>query len=107
MSRSFRALEIASFTHSGIYAALLAAALGVGPLQDLKPLLGWSHGLMWIGMSILCLLALRGRVVGLRLAVAVVVIGGIGPFVGSFEFLREARLRKAELGQRSPAVAEL
>jgi hypothetical protein len=28
-----------------------------------------------------------------RLAVAVVVIGGIGPFVGSYEFVQETRRR--------------
>jgi hypothetical protein len=46
-------------------------------------------------MCILCLAALRARVISLRLAVAVTVIGAVGPFVGSFEFVREERPSRA------------
>ena len=53
--------------------------------------LGLSHGLLWIFMSLVCLAAARLRVVSLRLAVAVAVLGGIGPFFGSYEFIREGR----------------
>ena len=41
----------------------------------------------------LALTALRMRIISMRLAVAVAVIGGIGPFVGSIEFVREERRR--------------
>jgi hypothetical protein len=44
-------------------------------------------------MSLVCIAAARLRVVSLRLAVAVAVLGGIGPFFGSYEFVREQRLR--------------
>ena len=37
----------------------------------------------------------RLRIVSLRLAVAVAVLGGIGPFFGSYEFVREERGQKA------------
>jgi hypothetical protein len=40
-------------------------------------------------MSLACLYAVRTRVIPLRLGVAVAVIGAIGPFVGSYEFVRE------------------
>ena len=46
-------------------------------------------------MSLACLYAARARIISVRLAVAVVVIGGIGPFVGSIEFVREQRARAA------------
>ena len=52
---------------------------------------GLAHGLGWIAMSIACLYAARRRIISLRIAVAVVVIGGIGPFVGSYEFVRAQR----------------
>ena len=48
---------------------------------------------MWIAMSLACLAAARLRIVSLRLAVAVAVLGGIGPFFGSYEFIREGGLR--------------
>jgi hypothetical protein len=104
MSRAFRALELASFVHSGVYLLLLAAAAGLAPLQDAKQALGWTHGCMWIGMSLICLAALRRRILPLRLVVAVVVIGGVGPFVGSYEFVRQAR--KAGLGRAASQPSE-
>jgi len=58
--------------------------------------LGMSHGLLWIFMSLACITAARMRVVSLRLAVAVAVLGGIGPFFGSYEFVREQRQRDTD-----------
>jgi hypothetical protein len=49
-------------------------------------------------MSIACLYAARRRIISVRLAVAVVVIGGIGPFVGSYEFVQEQRRRLQSIG---------
>jgi hypothetical protein len=85
-------LKRASFTHSTIYAVLLTVWLVPG-LHSWEFVFGLAHGIGWIAMSLTCLYAARGRIISLRLAVAVVVIGGIGPFVGSFEFVREERRR--------------
>ena len=46
-------------------------------------------------MSLACIAAARLRIVSLRLAVAVAVLGGIGPFFGSYEFVREQRAASA------------
>ena len=54
-------------------------------------------------MSLACIAAARLRIVSLRLAVAVAVLGGIGPFFGSYEFIREQRPPRALIG----AEAEL
>jgi hypothetical protein len=54
---------------------------------------GFAHGIGWIVMSLAVLAAVRARVIPLRLGVAVAVIGAIGPFVGSYEFVREERQR--------------
>lgn len=90
MTLPFRTLKHLSFTHSAIYAALLTVWLVPG-LHGLEFVFGLSHGLGWIAMCVLMVLALRAREVSLRLAVAVAVVGGIGPFVGSIEFVREER----------------
>lgn len=87
---SFKTLRTLSFTHSAIYVALLAAWLLPG-LAGPTAVLGWAHGLMWIGMSLLCLAAVRQRVIPFRLAVIVVVLGGLGPFAGSAAFAWESR----------------
>ena len=91
---TFARLKAASFTHSTIYATLLTVWLVPG-LHTWEFVFGLAHGLGWIGMSIVCLYAARRRIITVRLAVAVVVIGGIGPFIGSYEFVRARRLRAA------------
>jgi hypothetical protein len=49
-------------------------------------------------MSLACIAAARVRIVSLRLAVAVAVLGGIGPFFGSWEFVREGSRRAGSIG---------
>jgi hypothetical protein len=93
---TFTRLKWTSFTHSCVYTALLVSAFAAGKPEPLTFVLGMTHGLLWIFMSLACITAARLRVVSLRLAVAVAVLGGIGPFFGSYEFIREQR-------QRTPA----
>lgn len=88
-------LKWVSFTHSCIYAALLVCAFAASKPEPLTFALGLSHGLLWIGMSLTCIVCVRWRIVSLKLAVAVAVLGGIGPFFGSYEFVREQRRRAA------------
>ena len=93
---TFKRLKWTSFTHSCVYLGLLACAFIVGKPEPLTFALGLSHGLLWIFMSLACIAAARLRVVSLRLAVAVAVLGGIGPFFGSYEFVREEREQDPE-----------
>ncbi len=99
---AFRTLKWISLFHSCVYLCLLLCAFALGNPQPETFVLGLSHGLLWILMSVLCLAAVRARLVPLRLAVAVTVLGGIGPFFGSYEFLREQRRR--EQRQAPPTV---
>ena len=92
---TFTRLKWTSFTHSCVYTALLVCAFAAGKPQPLTFVLGLTHGLLWITMSLACIAAARLRVVSLRLAVAVAVLGGIGPFFGSYEFIREQRARSS------------
>jgi hypothetical protein len=90
---TFKRLERVSFFHSLVYLALLIVAFGFGNPQPETFILGLTHGLLWIGMSLVCLAAVRLRIIPLRVAVAVAVLGGIAPFFGSAEFIREGRRR--------------
>jgi hypothetical protein len=83
---TFTRLKYLSFAHSAIYLALLIVWLTGGP-DGLKTVLGWGHGIGWIVMSLLCIAAVRLRVIPLWLAVMVAVIGGVGPFAGSIGFV--------------------
>ena len=93
-SLSFGALKHLSFAHSTVYAILLVVWLVPG-LHALEFVFGLAHGLGWIAMCILSLAAVRKRTIPLRVGVAVAVIGAVGPFVGSYEFVREQRRREA------------
>ncbi len=95
MTPAFTRLKWTSFTHSCIYTALLVCAFVAGKPQPATEVLGFTHGILWIVMSLACIAAARLRIVSLRLAVAVAVLGGIGPFFGSYEFMREGRKTKA------------
>ncbi|MHB1537397.1 MAG: hypothetical protein ACYCUM_09200 [Solirubrobacteraceae bacterium] len=93
--RVFVALEATSFVHSCVYLGLLACAFAAGNPQPATFVLGLAHGLLWIFMSLACIAATRARIVPMRLAVAVAVLGGIGPFFGSAEFIRVQRRGEA------------
>jgi hypothetical protein len=95
---TFTRLKWVSFTHSCIYLALLLCAFALRKPEPLTFVLGMTHGLLWIAMSLICIVCARLRVVPLRVAVSVAVLGGIGPFFGSYEFVRAER-------QDVPAVA--
>src|ERR1700712_2974066 len=84
---TFRRLEVASFTHSAVYLALLVCAFVAGNPQPETFILGLAHGLMWIAMSLICIVAARMRIIPFWLAVTVAVLGGLGPFAGSVAFV--------------------
>ena len=92
---TFRRLEAASFTHSAVYAALLVCAFGLGNPEPATFILGLSHGLIWIAMSLVCIAAARAHLIPFWLAVTVAVLGGLGPFAGSLGFVLQARRRRA------------
>jgi len=94
MSPSFQTLKRLSFTHSAIYAVLLIA-WAIPGWHPVEFVFGMAHGLGWFVMCALTLAAVRERVIPLRLGVAVAIIGAVGPFVGSYEFVREERRRSA------------
>jgi hypothetical protein len=88
---TFTRLKWTSFIHSCVYVALLVSAFAAGKPEPLTFILGLTHGVMWIFMSLASMTAARLRIVSLKTAVAVAVLGGVAPFFGSYQFLREAR----------------
>lgn len=90
---SFGLLEAMSFTASAVYAGLLVFWLGP-QVETATLLLGWAHGLLWIALSLLSLLAVRRGTIPFWLGVTVIVIGGVGPFAGTIGFVVEGRRRR-------------
>jgi hypothetical protein len=89
----FSFLRGLSFANSAAFAALLWVSLSSG-YEAQTTVLGWTHGLMWIALSLLSLVAVRRRVMPFWLAVVVVVVGGVGPFAGTAGFVVETRRRQ-------------
>jgi hypothetical protein len=85
-------LKWASFTHSTVYTVLLVAWALPG-LHPVEFVFGMAHGLGWFAMCALMVHGLRHRLVDVRLATAVAVLGAVGPFLGSAEFIRQDRAR--------------
>ena len=91
---TFTRLKYLSFAHSTIYLALLVLAVLNAPA---KLYFGWAHGIGWIAISLLCIAAVRLRVLPMWLAGTVVIVGGLGPFAGSAGFVyHERRVRRQE-----------
>jgi hypothetical protein len=98
-----RVLRRLSYTHSAVYAVLLWAAF-IDRHDRVVTVFGWAHGLLWIGMSLLCLRAVRHRRIPLWLGVMVAVVGGIGPFAGSIGFAVCKRRLQTRRERRDPAM---
>jgi len=99
---TFTRLKYLSFAHSAVYLTLIVLALADHPA---KLYFGWAHGVGWIVISLLCIAAVKGRVLPLWLAATVVVVGGLGPFAGSAGFVyAERRRRKQETALRRGMV---
>ena len=81
-------VKYASFAHSAAYVCLLVV-WAIPGLAALELVFGFAHGVGWILMCLVVLEALRRRLIDLRLAVAIAVLGAIGPFIGSAEFVRQ------------------
>jgi hypothetical protein len=90
---TFRRLEVASFCHSLVYMSLLVCAFILSNPQPETFILGLSHGVIWIGMSLICIAAAKAHVIPFWLAVVVAVLGGLGPFAGSVGFIVADRRR--------------
>ena len=91
---TFGRLEVVSFIHSTVYLSLLICAFALGNPQPATFILGMAHGLIWIGMSLVCIAAARFRVIPYWLAVTVAVLGGLGPFAGTIGFVIESHRRR-------------
>ena len=74
-----------SYGHSVVYAVLLVVWLVPG-LHPFEFVFGLAHGLGWIAMCVVAVVAERRRVIPLWLAATISIVGAIGPFAGSLAF---------------------
>ena len=98
-------LRYGSYAHSIVYTVLLWAA--ITDREGVVSVLGWVHGVGWIVMSLLCLAAVKRRVIPPWLGVMVAVIGGVGPFAGSIGFFLDERRVRDRTRSPGPAVEKV
>ena len=87
---TYTRLEIASIVHSAIFIALLVCAFLIGKPQPWTFIFGFTHGVMFVIMAVLAIVGARYRMLPSQVVVAVIVFGGVGPFLGSLWFIRYA-----------------
>ncbi len=102
---TFRRLEVASITHSAVFTALLVCAFALNNPEPETFVLGMTHGVMWILMSLVCIVAARLRVIPFWLAVTIAVLGGLGPFLGTLGFVVVERRRARAHGESRPMIS--
>lgn len=89
-----RWLGYASLAHSLIYSGLLVVWLTPG-LHNAEFIFGLTHGLGWIAMALVSIAYATNHTIPVRTAVAVAILGGIGPFFGTVEFFRLRAAKQA------------
>lgn len=89
--RLIRVLAPLSLFHSLVYAGLIVLAITPKREDVLTPLFGYGHGLLWIGLSLVCVTAASRGLLPVRTAMAVAILGAVGPFIGTYEFMRLRR----------------
>jgi hypothetical protein len=102
---TYTRLEVASVVHSVIFAGLMVSAFLAGKPEPVTFVLGFAHGVLFIAMGALCVLAAVYGVLPPKVVVAVIVFGGVGPFVGSIWFVRYADQRPPVEPRPSAAAA--
>ena len=90
---TYRRLEVASIFHSFVFACLLVCAFLIGKPQPATFIFGFVHGVLFMIMAVVCVVAYRYRMLSSEVVVAVIVFGGVGPFIGSAFFVRYADRR--------------
>jgi hypothetical protein len=99
---TYNRLKALSFLHSAIYLGLLIVWIIPG-LAGATFVLGMAHGIGWIVMVGLALLAVTMSVVPFWLGVTIAIVGAVGPFAGSAGFI--VHDRRADAAQPHGATA--
>ena len=81
-----------SFISSTVYTCLLIVWLVPG-MHSFEMVFGFTHGIGWFFMVALSLYGLKTRLIDLRLALAIAVLGAVGPYFGTAEFIHQDRVR--------------
>jgi hypothetical protein len=93
---SLRNLAALSLVHCVLFTGLMLFAFVLGHPQPVTFVFGFTHGVLYIVMSVAVGVAAKLRTVSPTTAVVVIVLGAAGPYFGAFDLVREERRRRRE-----------
>jgi hypothetical protein len=93
---SLRNLAALSLVHCVLFTGLMLFAFVLGHPQPVTFVFGFTHGVLYIVMSVAVGVAAKLRTVSPTTAIVVIVLGAAGPYFGAFDLVREERRRRRE-----------
>jgi hypothetical protein len=94
---SLRNLAALSLVHCVLFTGLMLFAFVLGHPQPVTFIFGFTHGVLYIVMSVAVAVAAKVRTVSPTTALVVIVLGAAGPYFGAFDLVREERRRRRAL----------
>ena len=94
---SLRNLAALSLVHCVLFTGLMLFAFVLGHPQPVTFVFGFTHGVLYIVMSVAVAVAAKLRTVSPTTAIVVIVLGAAGPYFGAFDLVREERRRRRQL----------
>lgn len=93
---SLRNLAALALIHCVLFTGLMFCAFVIDHPQPVTFFFGFTHGVLYIVMSVAVGVAAKLRTVTPTTAVVVIVLGAAGPYFGAFDLVREERRRRRE-----------
>ena len=86
---SFTNLMVLSIVHSILFTGLMFCAFVLDHPQPTTFIFGFTHGVLYMATVALVIVAAKLRTISITTALVVGIMGAIGPYFGTYEFLRE------------------
>jgi hypothetical protein len=93
---SLRNLAVLALVHCVLFTGLMFCAFVIDHPQPITFIFGFTHGVLYMLMSALIIVAAKLRTVSTTTAIVVIVLGAAGPYFGAFDLVREERRRRRE-----------
>ena len=93
---SLRNLAALALIHCVLFTGLMFCAFVIDHPQPITFIFGFTHGVLYMVMSVAIIFAARLRTVSVTTAIVVIVLGAAGPYFGAFDLVREERKRRRE-----------
>ncbi len=93
---SLRNLAALALVHCVLFTGLMFCAFVIDHPQPVTFIFGFTHGVLYMVMSVAVAVAAKLRTVSVTSAIVVIVLGAAGPYFGAFDLVREERKRRRE-----------